>query len=163
MNQSFTTGFVQGEKLAGNKMGTIALYVAGGGEYSFSLLNNDMNIINNNAVKRTTYSSLKMNFCIFYRQYITIPTATRYTRPCIDIGASYLLPWFFRKNTVTDGLKLSEKWLHKYNEFRFFARVGISNGAAINVSYNPFNSIKNGLQQLPKIQFGLTFQIDAQY
>ncbi|CAG5079620.1 hypothetical protein [Parvicella tangerina] len=160
-SKSFHLGFKGGADMFSSKIGMSKLAITYGFDYDYVNLDNEFDSIADKEVKRTAYVGIYYTTDVFFRQYFSLPIADRYVRPCLDLGVSYKLPLYFRKNTVTDGFKYSERWLHLYNELIVYSRIGMSNGFALNVSYRPFNSIKNGLPELPKLQFGLTIMLDV--
>lgn len=157
---SYHFGMKGGLEFLSNKLGTSKLFGTYGVDIDYTKLDNELDSIGSKEVKRTSFLGVYYTADVFFRQYFNLPLAKRVTRPCLDIGVSYKLPMYFRKNIAIQGYRFSEKWLHKYNELVVFTRVGISNGAALNVSYRPFSSVKNGLPELPKLQFGITFMLD---
>lgn len=158
---SFHIGSKLGLKLFGDKLGLSKFVGTYGFDFGYVGLNNEFDSLGVKEVKRTNYTGVYYTADFFYRQYFSLPLSHRFTRPFIDIGASYRLPLYFRKNTVMQGLRISEKWLHKFNELVLFTRIGISNGVALNATYRPFGSIKNGLSELPKLQLGLSIMLDV--
>lgn len=161
--QSFHLGGKGGVEIESDRLGISKLFGTYGFDFCYTSLQNEYDSIGVKEVKRTNYSAVYYTMDVFFRQYFTMPITERYTRPFLDIGAGYRLPLYFRKNVALEGVRFSEKWLHKYNELVLFARLGVSNGLALNATYRPFNSIKNELPQLPALQFGLSIMIDSNW
>lgn len=157
---SFHADIRLGYELFSNKLGTSKFYSTYGFDLGYVKLKNESDSIGNREVRKTNYSGVYFSPDFFYRQYFNLPTSSRVARPFIDLGVAYRIPMYFRKNTMVQGLTISEKWLHNYNELVVYTRIGLSNGVALNASYRLFNSVKNDLPQLPQLQIGLTILAD---
>lgn len=157
---SYYFGVFGGYDMFNNKLRTNCLAISYGFSYGYNRLNREIDSIGNYEVKRENYNTVYYTTGLYFRQFFNLPTENRWSRPMVDIGVQYRLPIYFRKNIAWSEGIITEKWLHKFNELVVYTRIGISNGAALNVSYRPFNSIKNNLPELPKLQFGISFLFD---
>lgn len=157
--QSYHVGVKGGGELLSSKIGNSKLLGTYGLDIDYNILENELDSIGSKEVKRTSYLGVYYSTDVFFRQYFTSATPNNFMRPYLDLGVSYKLPMYFRKNVAVEGFRYSEKWLHRFNEMVAYMRLGLTNNVALNVSYRPFNSLKNDLPDLPKLQFGLSITL----
>lgn len=141
-------------------MGRSSLISIMGLSMAYSSLKKDSLVLNGEQVNRQNYFGVYFMPEFFYRQYLTKQQSYNNQRLFFDLGFNYNLPLYFRKISRLPKTKIMEKYLHKYNEINLFARFGITNGAALQFIYKPFNVIKFDQPQLPKFEVGITFVID---
>lgn len=161
VNQDYHVGLNGGSEVLSNKLSTSKLIGTYGVNMDYYSLDREYDSLNSHSVKRMNYFGIYCSTDVILRQYVGLNDYNKPAHFFIDLGISYRMPLYFRKNVVMDQFRFSEKWLHKFNEFVVYSRIGLTNGAALTFSYRPFKSIKNGLPQLSKFQFGVTFMIGA--
>lgn len=130
-----------------------------GGAYSLNIGHPDSSLVNGEQVKQQYYSYLTYSLGFSTRLYLNKYNKPRTGRPFIELGAFYELPLIFRELSRVGNFKVSERWLHKFNDVQLYGTIGLSNRVSVSGSYRLFDVVKNNKAQLPKLTVGLSFDI----
>jgi hypothetical protein len=128
-----------------------------GGGYSLNFGHPDTTTLNGVAMKHKYYSYLTYSLGGAARLYLNRYKNANDARPFIEIGASYNLPLIFRQISRVDNIKISERWLHKFNDVSVYGTLGVVERFSLTASYRLFDVVKQNNAQLPKLQVGLSF------
>lgn len=126
-----------------------------GFHYSFHNINRPDYFIGTTPIKHEYYSHFNYSIGGGARFYLSKYKNLK-SRLFLELGANYNIPFWFRHISMNNSLefKLSEKWLHKFNDFRAYAAFGLSNSFALTAEYRIFDYIKYDRIQVPKLQLG---------
>ncbi len=152
---TFSTGFkIGGEVFLDNWLRT-SLVGEYGFHYSFHNINRPDYFIGTTPIKHEYYSHFNYSIGGGARFYLSKYKNLK-SRLFLELGANYNIPLWFRHISMNKSLefKLSEKWLHKFNDFRAYAAFGLSNSFALTAEYRIFDYIKYDRIQVPKLQLG---------
>jgi hypothetical protein len=152
---TFSTGFkIGGEVFLDNWLRT-SLVGEYGFHYSFHNINRPDYFIGTTPIKHEYYSHFNYSIGGGARFYLSKYKSLK-SRLFLELGANYNIPFWFRHISMNKSIefKLSEKWLHKFNDFRAYAAVGLSNSFALTAEYRIFDYIKYDRIQVPKLQLG---------
>lgn len=144
--------------VGGNSIFSVIPYV--GGSYSLNFGHADSALISGKEVKQQYYSYLTYSLGFSTRLYLNKYKKPRNGRPFIEMGAFYDVPLIFRELSRVDNLKVSERWIHKFNDVQAFATIGLTNRVSLSGAYRIFDVVKNNKAQLPKLTLGLSFDIN---
>jgi hypothetical protein len=127
-----------------------------GFHYSFHNINRPDYFVGSIPIKHEYYSHFNYSIGGGTRFYLSKYKNLK-SRLFLELGANYNIPFWFRHISMNKSLefKQSEKWLHKFNDFRAYATFGLSNSIALTAEYRIFDYIKYDRIQVPKIQVGL--------
>ena len=78
----------------------------------------------------------------------------------LDVGSRYYVPFVYRRTDATWSANYVQKWLHRWDDLRVFSRVGFD-WFSLTAEYAVLNSIETGPHPLPRLSFGVSFQIDG--
>ncbi len=131
-----------------------------GGNYTFHNINNNP-IYNGQQIKHQYYSHLGAQFGLASKIYISNYKKYNQKRAFLELGGYYNLPLIFRQisRDKSFDFKLSERWIHKFNDVRVYLALGLTNAVSITAEYMLFDIVKEERTQLPKFNFGLRFHV----
>lgn len=157
---SFTFRTQQGEEFMIGNSSVFSVLPFGGAAYSLNVGHADSSLINGMRVKHQYYSYFIATAGVAARLYLNKYKNSNDARPYLEIGTYYNLPIVFRQISRVDNYKRSERWISRYNDVQVYGKLGITNRIGLQGSYRLFDVVKNNYPQLPKLQVGLTVDIN---
>jgi hypothetical protein len=157
---SFGLRIQQGEELFVGNNSIFSIIPFGAGAYSLNVGHADSSLINGTRVKHQYYSYFVASAGVAARLYLNRYKNSNDARPYLEIGSYYNLPIVFRQISRVDNYKRSERWISRYNDVQVYGKLGITNRIGLQGSYRLFDVVKNNYPQLPKLQVGLTVDIN---
>ena len=129
-----------------------------GGYYDFFRVDNpSLSILEDADKERISNFGLEIGGVLRYSTYnLQTPLSRGFFT---ELGVRYKLPVAARYVGIQDGLKVSQKSIHQFKDFRFFLRSGHS-PVAIQLEYRALDFIDSPLPELPKWSIGLSFVLE---
>lgn len=107
---------------------------------------------------RSRYTYFNYNLGPFVR---VVANQKKYSHGAfIDLGTKYYVPYAYRRTEATWTTNSVNKWLHRWDDWRVFTRVGFD-WFSLTAEYAVLNSTESGAHPLPRLNVGMAFMIDG--